>query len=91
MHIRKLDEIWRGKGWNKLPSVTCPKEEKASLRDFSSADHDNPETTSFYDLSVTVKTGDWAYGVTGEREREREEPPTKSLLEEEGGEGAEDE
>lgn len=71
MHIRKLDEIWRGKSWNKLPSVTCPKEEKASLRDFSSADHDNPETTSFYDLSVTVKTGDWAYGVTGERERER--------------------
>ena len=29
-----------------LPSVTSPKEEKASLRDFSSTDHDNPETPS---------------------------------------------
>jgi len=57
-----------------LPSVTSPKEEKASLSDFSSTDHDNPERTS---ESIKIKKEQnrriyiYIY-IERERERERE-------------------
>jgi len=49
-----------------LPSVTSPKEEKASLSDFSSTDHDSPERTS-ESLKKQIRSK-----IEESRERERE-------------------
>jgi hypothetical protein len=42
--MRKLSSTSLDNAFNILPSVTSPKEEKASFRDLSSTDHDKPAT-----------------------------------------------
>lgn len=57
--------IKKSKG-SELPSVTSPKEEKASFRDFSSTDQDRPVAHLLMSASQQTTAG-------GDNDREKEE------------------